>query len=64
MKNYGGFNHNTQSFRIVSILEKSYAEFTGLNLTWETIEGIVKHDGPLDNREKRNYQFLKDLELD
>ena len=65
MKNYGGFNHNTQSFRIVSILEKSYAEFTGLNLTWETIEGIVKHDGPLDNREKRNYQFFERIsELD
>ena len=65
MKNFGGFNHNTQSFRIVSILEKSYAEFTGLNLTWETIEGIVKHDGPLDNREKRNYQFFERIsELD
>ena len=59
MKKFGGFNHNIQSFRIVSILEKSYAEFTGLNLTWETIEGIVKHDGPLDNREKRNYQFFE-----
>ena len=65
MKKFGGFNHNTQSFRIVSILEKSYAEFTGLNLTWETIEGIVKHDGPLDNREKRNYQFFERIsELD
>ena len=65
MKKFGGFNHNTQSFRIVSFLEKSYAEFEGLNLTWETIEGIVKHDGPLDKSEKRNYQFFERIsELD
>lgn len=47
MKNYGGFDHNAQSLRIVSDLEHKYAEFDGLNLTWETLEGLVKHNGPL-----------------
>ena len=47
MKNFGGFNHNLQAFRIITLLEKNYAEFHGLNLTWETLEGILKHSGPL-----------------
>ena len=47
MKNYGGFDHNAQALRIVTRLEQSYAAFDGLNLTWETIEGLVKHNGPL-----------------
>ena len=47
MKGFGGFDHNAQGLRIVTRLEKSYAEFDGLNLTWETLEGIVKHNGPL-----------------
>ena len=49
MKNYGGFDHNAQAIKIVTSLEKSYAEFDGLNLTWETLEGIAKHNGPLGN---------------
>lgn len=49
MGEYGGFDHNAQSLRIVTALEKKYAEFDGLNLTWETLEGIVKHNGPLLN---------------
>lgn len=44
---YGGFDHNAQSLRIVTRLEHRYAEFDGLNLTWETLEGLVKHNGPL-----------------
>lgn len=44
---YGGFDHNAQSLRIVTKLEHRYAEFDGLNLTWETLEGLVKHNGPL-----------------
>jgi dGTPase len=44
---YGGFDHNAQSLRIVTKLERRYAEFDGLNLTWETLEGLVKHNGPL-----------------
>ena len=47
MKDYGGFDHNAQSLRIVTRLERRYAEFDGLNLTWETLEGLVKHNGPL-----------------
>jgi dGTPase len=44
---YGGFDHNAQSLRIVTKLERRYAEFDGLNLTWESLEGLVKHNGPL-----------------
>lgn len=47
MQNHGGFDHNAQSLRIVTHLEQRYAEFDGLNLTWETLEGLVKHNGPL-----------------
>jgi len=47
MEPYGGFDHNAQTLRIVTRLEHRYAEFDGLNLTWETLEGIVKHNGPL-----------------
>jgi dGTPase len=46
---YGGFDHNAQSLRIVTKLERRYAEFDGLNLTWESLEGLVKHNGPLLN---------------
>ncbi|MFD1794273.1 deoxyguanosinetriphosphate triphosphohydrolase [Ochrobactrum teleogrylli] len=47
MKDYGGFDHNAQSLRIVTKLEHRYADFDGLNLSWETLEGLVKHNGPL-----------------
>jgi dGTPase len=47
MAEYGGFDHNEQTFRIVTLLERRYAAFDGLNLTWETLEGVVKHNGPL-----------------
>lgn len=47
MKDYGGFDHNAQSLRVISTLERRYAQFDGLNLTWETLEGLVKHNGPL-----------------
>jgi len=47
MAPYGGFDHNAQTLRIVEKLEGRYAEFDGLNLTWETLEGIAKHNGPL-----------------
>lgn len=43
---HGGFDHNVQSFRIVTRLERKYADFDGLNLTWETLEGLAKHGGP------------------
>ena len=47
MAPYGGFDHNGQTLRIITALEARYAEFDGLNLTWETLEGIAKHNGPL-----------------
>lgn len=47
MADYGGFDHNAQTLRIVETLEGRYAAFDGLNLTWETLEGIAKHNGPL-----------------
>ena len=51
MRPFGGFDHNAQSLRILTKLERRYAAFDGLNLTWETLEGLVKHNGPLVNRE-------------
>jgi dGTPase len=47
----GGFDHNAQSLRVVTSLEHRYPEFDGLNLTWESLEGIVKHNGPLTGRD-------------
>jgi dGTPase len=47
MKPWGGFDHNAQTLRILTRLERRYAGFDGLNLTWETLEGAVKHNGPL-----------------
>jgi dGTPase len=50
---YGGFDHNAQTLRVVTSIERRYAEFDGLNLCWETLEGIVKHNGPLTDRAGR-----------
>ena len=47
MRPYGGFDHNAQSLKVVTLLEARYAAFDGLNLTWETLEGLAKHNGPL-----------------
>jgi dGTPase len=47
MEPYGGFDHNAQALRIVTRLERHYADFDGLNLTWESLEGIAKHNGPV-----------------
>jgi dGTPase len=47
MREHGGFSHNDQTLRILTSLERRYADFDGLNLTWETLEGIAKHNGPL-----------------
>ena len=47
MMPFGGFDHNAQSLRVVTMLERRYASFDGLNLTWETLEGLAKHNGPL-----------------
>jgi dGTPase len=53
LKAHGGFDHNAQSLKIVTELERRYAGFDGLNLTFETLEGLVKHNGPLVDREGR-----------
>ena len=50
LKAHGGFDHNAQALRVVTALEHRYPEFDGLNLTWESLEGIVKHNGPLTER--------------
>jgi dGTPase len=47
LADYGGFDHNMQAIRVVTVLENRYAEHDGLNLSWETLEGILKHNGPL-----------------
>ncbi|MGC2124930.1 MAG: deoxyguanosinetriphosphate triphosphohydrolase [Xanthobacteraceae bacterium] len=74
----GGFDHNAQTLRIVTALERRYPNFDGLNLTWETLEGLVKHNGPLTDRAGApldryrehgvpetilNYSRLQDLQL-
>lgn len=75
MSAWGGFDHNAQSLRIVTRLERRYAEFDGLNLTWETLEGLVKHNGPLVDAQGKglkgpvpqsilDYCELHDLEID
>lgn len=75
MAPWGGFDHNAQSLRIVTLLEHRYAEFDGLNLSWESLEGLVKHNGPLLDSEGRgldgpvpqsilDYCTRHDLELD
>lgn len=59
MAGHGGFDHNAQTLRIVTRLERRYAEFDGLNLSWETLEGLVKHNGPLlraDGRPMPRYE--------
>jgi dGTPase len=50
MEKYGGFDHNVQTFRVVSKLERRYPRWDGLNLTWETLEGVIKHNGPVADK--------------
>ena len=50
MEPFGGFDHNVQTFRVITRLERRYPSFEGLNLTWETLEGVVKHNGPVAHR--------------
>ncbi|MFZ2007388.1 MAG: deoxyguanosinetriphosphate triphosphohydrolase [Stellaceae bacterium] len=67
MADYGGFSHNDQTLRILSRLEHGYAEFDGLNLTWEALEGTVKHNGPVApplSASIADYNQRHDLQLD
>ncbi len=54
MEGFGGFDHNAHTIRILTGLEQRYAEFDGLNLTWETLEGVAKHNGPLQKQGPRS----------
>lgn len=66
LKAYGGFDHNLQSLKIISRLEKRYPDFDGLNLSWETLEGILKHNGPVlaENSKQDGDVLLKDILAD
>ncbi len=69
MQKFGGFSHNAHTFKIVTKLETRFAEFEGLNLSWETLEGIVKHNGRFNDPQKippyiADYNKIFDLELD
>ena len=73
MREYEGFDHNAQALRIVTKLERRYPDFDGLNLSWEMLEGLVKHNGPLLTPDTmieqlpaafREFEHLADLELD
>jgi dGTPase len=68
MKNLGGFEHNDQSLRVLTKLERKYHRWPGLNLTWETLEGVVKHNGPENRRDLpatlAEVQTQTDLRLD
>ena len=66
MAPYGGFDHNAQAIRIVTHMERHYADFDGLNLTWETLEGLAKHNGPVTGDlpwALQEYGTRHDLEL-
>jgi len=61
MKRYGGFDHNIQTLRIVTLLENKYYNFLGLNLTIETLDGLIKHNGPVKNLNLYNTILKKNL---
>ncbi len=65
MKDYRGFDHNAQTLRVLTLLELRYADFDGVNLSWEMLEGIAKHNGPVKNPHANlaDYNALHDLEL-
>ena len=70
MKDFGGFDHNIQTLKIITKLEKRYPDFDGLNLSWETLEGILKHNGPIKNYKPKSpigffvNDYVKDHDLE
>src|SRR5262249_1406337 len=64
MTDFGGFDHNAQTIRVLTELEAHYADFNGLNLTWETLEGVVKHNGPLITAEQSEAALRKERRED
>jgi dGTPase len=68
MEPWGGFDHNVQTFRVITRLEERYPDFLGLNLSWETLEAVIKHNGPVDGMLDRPSwkpvaEFSKDWDL-
>jgi dGTPase len=62
MEPFGGFDHNVQTLRVVTELERRYPDFPGLNLTWESLEGVIKHNGPVTDRLARpSWQAVAEL---
>ena len=65
MEGYGGFDHNVQTFRVVTRLERRYPRFDGLNLTWETLEGVIKHNGPvIDRLDRPSWRAIAEFDAD
>ena len=65
MQGFGGFDHNVQTFRVVTKLERRYPRFDGLNLTWETLEGVIKHNGPVaDKLEKPSWRAIAEFDAE
>ncbi len=68
MEPYGGFDHNDQSLRVLTTLERKYPKWNGLNLTWESLEGVVKHNGPMSGKPiftaVEELQAQRDMRLD
>jgi dGTPase len=63
MEPFGGFDHNVQTFRVVTKLERRYPRFEGLNLTWETLEGVIKHNGPvLDKLDRPSWRAIAEFD--
>jgi dGTPase len=63
MQAFGGFDHNVQTFRVVTKLERRYPRFDGLNLTWETLEGVIKHNGPVvDQLAKPSWSAISEFD--
>src|SRR3989344_4394275 len=63
MADYGGFDHNVQTFRVVTKLERRYPRFEGLNLTWQTLEGVIKHNGPVvDQLAKPSWSAISEFD--
>jgi dGTPase len=65
MERFGGFDHNVQTFRVVTKLERRYPRFDGLNLTWETLEGVIKHNGPvMDRLERPSWRAIAEFDAE
>src|SRR3954471_5265653 len=65
MQPFGGFDHNVQTFRVVTRLERRYPRFDGLNLTWETLEGVIKHNGPVaDKLDRPSWRAIAEFDAE